>query len=484
MKELAMFFLAILIQTGLSQMVCGQYYVPTEPLNKNAILEEFTGVKCPNCPAGHQVLAQILAANPGRAFAVAFHPFNSSYTLPYPGDPDFRRHYADSLYMMPYCGTTRYMPSAFVNRRLWAPPERLTQRTNWSNYTNIILSEPSPLNVGMATSYDENSKMLSVTVDIYYTSEVTVPHNLMVTLAENNLVSQQSGATGPYTHKHTFRESFVAQWGDPITTGGAQGTFSRHIFSFSNADSNYNMAHCELLAYVIDHLTTEVITGIGCDVGDTTYIPAFTGLTHDTLTFITHQQCIDGLTTTLFNNGPGNLMLEYVAQEGFDPFMWLVDPWPFPGFPYTLEPGDSVDLTVHIGIPTDFGETGFLYDSLVIISAIDTHYVILAVDPDLISSSGSSPGDRRENLTLYPNPFSEWLNIVVDLREGSYADVEIFDLNGRKVKTLKNGNLGTGKFILNWDAADEKGRPVPGGIYFIRLVTEQQTFTRRCILLR
>ena len=58
----------------LSGQSAAQHYVPTEPLNKNVIYEEFTGVKCPNCPDGHVVMAQILAANPGRAFAVAQAP--------------------------------------------------------------------------------------------------------------------------------------------------------------------------------------------------------------------------------------------------------------------------------------------------------------------------------------------------------------------------------------------------------------------------
>ena len=125
----------------LTLMLAAQNYVSTEPQNKNAILEEFTGVSCPNCPAGHQIMASILAANPTTAFCVAYHPTNSSYTTPFPGEPDFRRAYADVFYSTPYCGSSRFMPSSFINRREWTNGDRLQSRNVWSSYANTIMGE-------------------------------------------------------------------------------------------------------------------------------------------------------------------------------------------------------------------------------------------------------------------------------------------------------------------------------------------------------
>ena len=44
---------------------------------KNVVIEEFTGVRCPNCPQGHVIIANIKAANPNRIVAVSLHPVNS-----------------------------------------------------------------------------------------------------------------------------------------------------------------------------------------------------------------------------------------------------------------------------------------------------------------------------------------------------------------------------------------------------------------------
>ena len=464
-----------------------QHYVPVAAANKNVIYEEFTGVRCVNCPSGHTTLAQILAANPDRAFAVAYHPFNSSYTQPYAGDPDFRRHYADSLYMTPYCGTSRYMPSAFVHRRVWSAPERLTERTNWTAYGSIIMGEPSPLNVGMATSYDQATKILTVVVDVYYTADVSGSHNLMLTLAENNLQSQQSGASGTYTHKHTFRESLVGQWGDLLSDNASAGTFYTKQFTFDNAAAGYNMENCELTAFVIDNNSSELVSGIGCAAGDTTFITPDVSLSLDTLYFTTPAQCSQGLTASIKNNSAVPVILTDVQPASAVPqqVVWNVDPWPFTSFPYTLNPGDSVNLTIHVILPLDHSLTGFFLDSLYVTSEIETHYLMIAVNQDLYTSAGGEfTGARRAAIyNCHPNPFSDATTMEYFLPERTGATIEVFNLSGLSVKVLNSGTMDAGKHWVTWDGTDGTDRPVPGGIYLVRLSTGEGSLVRRVALL-
>ncbi len=467
-------------------LILSQHYVPLEPLEKNAILEEFTGVNCPNCPAGHQVMAQILATNPGRAFCVAYHPYNSSYTTPYPGEPDFRRHYADSLYMIPYAGTSRFMPSAFIHRRLWTPPERLMSRTVWSSHANTIMAEPSPMNVGMATNYNESTNILTVVVDIFYTDNFPGDHNLIVTLAENNLVSSQSGGTYPYTHKHTFREAFVGQWGDPILTDALAGTFYTRIFTFDYSATDYIMENCELLAFVLDNTSEEIITGIGCHAGDTTYITPDVSLTADTLFYENAQQCLDGQIVTVANNTSVYLDLVYVQEESYtsSPFLWLVDPWPFTGFPHTLAPGESIDLNVKIPLPVD-AMMEFLYDDLMLVSEIDTQYVTIAVNEGLYSGIGDPASFKKSTLSMnYPNPFNTTTTFTYSIAQPTTVLMEVFSVSGMKVRTLVDRSHTAGEFKITWTGTDDTGQQLPGGVYFYRLKTDDVTITRRCVLLK
>lgn len=310
MKRLLQFLFAfsILILVGMS--VHSQNYVSTEPLNKNAILEEFTGVRCPNCPAGHQVAANILAANPGRAFVMGCHPGNSSYTQPYGSDPDFRRTYLNAFYTTPYCGTSRFMPSAFISRRVWGNGERIQSRTVWANYCDVIMAESSPLNVGLSSTYNDATNTLDVTVEVYYTADVTQDTYIYCELAENDLIAQQSGGSASYVHKHVFRESFVDQWGDLIPGPTTQGTLVVFNYSFDNTTAQYVMDNCELLAFVVDGDNDEIISGNGAAVGESTATaPSADFTTDDTSMGVGHA-------------------VQYTDQSSGAPNTWA---WEFPG---------------------------------------------------------------------------------------------------------------------------------------------------------
>lgn len=232
--------------------------------NKVAILEEFTGVRCSACPNGHLVLEDLLANLPGQAYAVAYHPSNSGFTLPYTGDEDFRRSFPNVLYSVPFAGPTLGMPRAAINRRQWSVDERLMGRPWWVTAADSIITEISPMNVGVIANYDESTMIMTLTAEVYYTGVVNDPNTIYVTLTENNLVSQQAGASGLYTQKHTFRESLTAQWGDNIaSTAPGLRTFT---YTYDNSVSQYDMSHCEVMAFVENKTNYEIYTGAGADV--------------------------------------------------------------------------------------------------------------------------------------------------------------------------------------------------------------------------
>lgn len=65
-----LFIAAIML---LSSALFAQTFVSTEVANKNVILEEYTGINCGYCPDGHKIANQIIAAHPGRAWAINIH---------------------------------------------------------------------------------------------------------------------------------------------------------------------------------------------------------------------------------------------------------------------------------------------------------------------------------------------------------------------------------------------------------------------------
>ena len=63
-------------------------------------------------------------------------------------------------------------------------------------------------------------------------------------------------------------------------------------------------------------------------------------------------------------------------------------------------------------------------------------------------------------------------------------DITVYDISGRKVKTLLNKWQIKGDYKIKWDANGQKGEDLPSGMYFYQLKTENFVKNKRMILLK
>jgi hypothetical protein len=88
--------------------------------------------------------------------------------------------------------------------------------------------------------------------------------------------------------------------------------------------------------------------------------------------------------------------------------------------------------------------------------------VDLATDVEGFSVSAVS------EINVYPNPFSEELNIIAFIPGKEKIEIEVYDVLGRKVRELYRGN-NQGKLTLTWDGTNDNGQKVITGIYTLRV---------------
>ncbi|NIN69479.1 MAG: T9SS type A sorting domain-containing protein, partial [Anaerolineae bacterium] len=62
--------------------------------------------------------------------------------------------------------------------------------------------------------------------------------------------------------------------------------------------------------------------------------------------------------------------------------------------------------------------------------------------------------------------------ISFTLPERTYVTLTIYNVAGKKVKTLVSGEMDGGTHIVRWNGTDENGSRVASGIYFYRLKTQ------------
>lgn len=77
----------------------------------------------------------------------------------------------------------------------------------------------------------------------------------------------------------------------------------------------------------------------------------------------------------------------------------------------------------------------------------------------------------------YPNPFNPSTTIQFNLKQDGKALLEVYNLLGQKVATLVNGDLKSGAYTYNWNAAGQAT-----GVYFYRLVSGSFVQTKKMVL--
>lgn len=88
----------------------------------------------------------------------------------------------------------------------------------------------------------------------------------------------------------------------------------------------------------------------------------------------------------------------------------------------------------------------------------------------------------------YPNPFNSNTKIMYDIASPSWVEVKIFSIIGKEVAVLVSESQVQGTYTISWNGRDQKGHPVPSGIYFCQLkaisLKEKTEFiqTRKLIL--
>ncbi len=129
-----------------------------------------------------------------------------------------------------------------------------------------------------------------------------------------------------------------------------------------------------------------------------------------------------------------------------------------------------------------------------IINASDTNLIysdytddngFYEISANIVGIKAGSPTTPNEFLELrnYPNPFNPSTIIYFNLPQPSLIQINIYDILGRKVKSLYKSDHAAGTGTVEWNSTNDKGVPVSAGIYFCRIETEQAVRVHKMLLL-
>ena len=233
MKKITLFLLTVLAFTF---SLKAQQYVSTEPANRNVILEEFTGRGCGYCTDGHRIANELMAANPGRLWAINIHAGGYAQTS-YPN-------------MITQDGNTIHggfsisgYPTGVVNRST----SNGIDRGQWGNQANNQMNQAAECNIAGMAVVNPETRMATITVEVYYTGNSTNSENyLTVAMLQDSILGSQADygnynptqwLNGQYVHMHILRDVISqSAWGDAISPTTA-GTLITRTYEYSIPES-------------------------------------------------------------------------------------------------------------------------------------------------------------------------------------------------------------------------------------------------------
>jgi hypothetical protein len=101
-----------------------------------------------------------------------------------------------------------------------------------------------------------------------------------------------------------------------------------------------------------------------------------------------------------------------------------------------------------------------------------------------VSWPAGPPGAGRLLAAAQPNPFARSTRIRYTLPRGAQTELAVYDITGRRIRTLVSGVQPAGPHEVTWDGFDDAGRRPQPGIYLYRLNSGTGSETGRAVLLR
>jgi len=113
--------------------------------------------------------------------------------------------------------------------------------------------------------------------------------------------------------------------------------------------------------------------------------------------------------------------------------------------------------------------TGELYRYRVV--AVAEQFEMSSDAAEIVAERTASPARAPVLGAGFPNPFNPKLTLPILLPEGGSRHVElvIYDVAGRRVRTLFSGQRSGGEWNAEFDGTDDSGVELPSGIYYARL---------------
>ncbi len=239
------------------------YMAPVEAAQaRNVLIEEYTGVKCPNCPDGHQFIKSYEAQYPGHIIPIGYYPFNQGQANPVEGltIQDFRTTKGTDLGNN-FFGGIPFLPSATIDRTQFTGGAYLSDRNQWAAKVAGRVSVATPINMYVTSTYNDATRETVINVKAAFTQSTTKKVTLSVAIVENDIIDAQEYPTlidTFYVHTHVMRDILTQTYGTAIldTVAKDAGRVYERTFKYTIGTA-WKPENCKVIAFINNNETND-----------------------------------------------------------------------------------------------------------------------------------------------------------------------------------------------------------------------------------
>lgn len=226
---------------------------------RTVLLEEFTGVRCVNCPRAAAEAHKLQEFFGDNLIVVGLYPKTPlGLTNPAPGDMDLRTDAAEA-YAREY--NVEAFPKGMVNRKsvlemeTWggAVAEVISEGENYASMTMSAILDKEEMQVIVSGKFENEYKSSGVI-------------HVIVMVLEDSILTRQTGAPDPstasYAQNHVLRKTLSDVWGDRVASASPVAGTEFSATYTTTLDPLWKEDKVSVVAALVDAGSKEVIQAV------------------------------------------------------------------------------------------------------------------------------------------------------------------------------------------------------------------------------
>lgn len=226
--------------------------IPEIKIDRRVLVEEVTGVNCPNCPDGTNALNDLTEVyGAENLIIVSIHAALSNFSVPLPESKyDFR--FPEAYELANYIGAQEGYPSASFCRNIYPNQTSAFIVPPWEGFVADEFRKNYNLGIFVLNEYNPVTRELDIRVNIAPDETLTGDHRLTVVITQDSIIDAQNVHevhVVDYVHRHVMRDVVSNFDGDAINEALSAGSLVSKTYKVT-LPAGWDEKHCNVVAYV------------------------------------------------------------------------------------------------------------------------------------------------------------------------------------------------------------------------------------------